>query len=1276
MKEAAELKAKEEADARARAEEALKQARARVELRVTNASPKRPGACSLCFAARVQDQASSAGLTLSFSSPVFLHVTCASTLFSLWAACADEAQLKNRDSSIKRNTALLRKLRTNVADEGGAALLRELRACNCAKYVSEAAQALAEGKLKSSDVWTAVQLASELHQTYAEAAPLLCAALAKVIPAAGAATAGEGGEPLSAVQRRLKLRLLTELLSVGLSTDISPLVTALRELASDNFIRDKEQFHTSLTLIASFAKHAHSELLLRAALPQSGEAQAEPSSAAAAPPDGASADVRAAAAAEAEAVTLSRSWCFPQDKAQVLVAILSKACDSALAALDDEHTALLAAERENARCLESRGEVPETQAAGYERLRKSYESLLRNASSLTEALGRTPPAYPEDAVTRLAPGGASTGELGRLESLRAASDAAALEAGPWDDEDHRAFYTSLPELRAMVPAVLLGGAADGGSERDLTAVPGADAAVPSDAPDASDAMAVPAGQSGEVATQAVASGSDAPTDKDDPSGGAALGQLLTRLGSCLSRDDCEAFVLDFCYLNSRPARKRLVRELLHPRWPAQQQPFLCRIAAGLATVARDVGPPLVAAAEDEAAQLRSRKPQDVATCEARCRNASLIGELTKFKLAPPGLALGMLKSLLDDFTGHNVDVAAALLDSCGRYLCRTAESAVRANALVDVLGRLKQARNLDARQAALVDSAYLACRPPARGTAAHWRRKERPPMLEFIRHVVFTRLGRDTLEGCVRLLRRIPWTPVHEEYLLKCLLKTHKMRAASVPCVAALVASLSRVHDSLAVAMVDDTLEAIREGMATNALSQQQRRVAQARLLGELLHHRLVHADAVFSALWLILTHGYDAAGTGDPASGMPQAQPPSNTSGGAAQGGDSSLASLWPAWDPPEDCFRIRLMVTLLNVAGPLCDRGPAKVKLDKFLAYFQRYVLSKPSLPLDQAFDVADLLAKLLPHGPVHATFADAADAVARSEAQEAATAAARTGSGAMAAVEEDEEDEGSYDEQDDDSSLDDDISQDDDDAMDMDDDEEEEGEEEEEEEGEEGSSEEESEDEDDPLARRHRGPRNLVPAEEADAFERDMAAVLAEAGQMGAAVPGGAVARPPPVVGLRPLARNALPVMSLGVSPAATASTPAAGGSASTAATGGPGVGSSAGQGESEGGTMAFRMLTRRGGSSSSASRVLNVPVASEMVTTVVAHQEAEEAERSQLKRLVLDQVALSESMATAADSAAYPPGRVLMSTGAQRGAGSGSGSGSAGSRWSGTGRAPRL
>lgn len=59
-------------------------------------------------------------------------------------------------------------------------------------------------------------------------------------------------------------------------------------------------------------------------------------------------------------------------------------------------------------------------------------------------------------------------------------------------------------------------------------------------------------------------------------------------------------------------------------------------------------------------------------------------------------------------------------------------------------------------------------------------------------------------------------------------------------------------------------------------------------------------------------------------------------------------------ALDPPEDCFRIRMIITLLQTCGHYFDRGSSKRKLDRFLIYFQRYVLSKGPIPLDIEFDI----------------------------------------------------------------------------------------------------------------------------------------------------------------------------------------------------------------------------------------------------------------------------------------------------------------------------------
>ena len=52
---------------------------------------------------------------------------------------------------------------------------------------------------------------------------------------------------------------------------------------------------------------------------------------------------------------------------------------------------------------------------------------------------------------------------------------------------------------------------------------------------------------------------------------------------------------------------------------------------------------------------------------------------------------------------------------------------------------------------------------------------------------------------------------------------------------------------------------------------------------------------------------------------------------------------------DPPSDFFRTRLICGLLRTCGMFFAKGTAASRLDRFLVYFQRYLLSKEPAPLD---------------------------------------------------------------------------------------------------------------------------------------------------------------------------------------------------------------------------------------------------------------------------------------------------------------------------------------
>ncbi len=74
--------------------------------------------------------------------------------------------------------------------------------------------------------------------------------------------------------------------------------------------------------------------------------------------------------------------------------------------------------------------------------------------------------------------------------------------------------------------------------------------------------------------------------------------------------------------------------------------------------------------ESEFATLARSKDATARTLEPRVRNMRYVAELAKFRLFPPGTAFSMLKSLLDDFSGHNIDAACAMVETAGRFFYR------------------------------------------------------------------------------------------------------------------------------------------------------------------------------------------------------------------------------------------------------------------------------------------------------------------------------------------------------------------------------------------------------------------------------------------------------------------------------------------------------------------------------------------------------------------------------------------------------------------------------
>lgn len=820
------------------------------------------------------------------------------------------------DSSIKRNTAVIKKLK-QINEEQRESLMDELRGVNLSKFVSEAVTAICDAKLRSSDIQAAVQICSLLHQRYKDFSPSLVQGLLKVFFPGKSGDDLEVDKNLRAMKKRSTLKLILELYFVGVIEDSGIFINIIKDLTSIEHLKDRDATQTNLSLLASFVRQGRAFL----GLPQSGQEIIE---------------------------EFFKGLNITADQKKFFRKSLNTYYDAAAELLHSEHSSLRQMEHENAKILNAKGELSDENASSYEKLRKSYDHLYRAVSALAEALDMDPPAMPEDGHTTRVTTGEDTSSPG------AGKDSSVLEA-MWDDEDTRAFYECLPDLRAFVPAVLLGEAEPKANEQSPKTQE-----QPSDLAPESDQgqMAIP--DSAEVSTDSGTlqeTKNEKGKDKDekdkekakDPDKekgkdkdaerkgeiekekikgleGTNLDGLLQRLPGCVSRDLIDQLTVEFCYLNSKSNRKKLVKALFNvPRTSLELLPYYSRMVATLSTCMKDVSSMLLQLLEEEFNFLINKKDQ--MNIETKIRNIRFIGELCKFKIAPTGLVFSCLKACLDDFTHHNIDVACNLLETCGRFLYRSPETTVRMANMLEILMRLKNVKNLDPRHSTLVENAYYLCKPPERSARVS---KVRPPLHQYIRKLVFSDLDKSSIEHVLRQLRKLPWSEC-EPYLLKCFMKVHKGKYGQIHLIASLTAGLSRYHDEFAVAVVDEVLEEIRLALELNDYGMQQRHLAHMRLLGELYNYEQLDSSVIFDTLYLILVFGH----------------------GTAEQ----------DVLDPPEDCFRIRMVITLLQTCGHYFDRGSSKRKLDRFLINFQRYILSKGPLPLDIEFDLQDLFADLRP-------------------------------------------------------------------------------------------------------------------------------------------------------------------------------------------------------------------------------------------------------------------------------------------------------------------------
>ncbi|KAG9231221.1 armadillo-type protein [Amylocarpus encephaloides] len=888
---------------------------------------------------------------------------------------------KSLDSSLKKNTAFIKRLRTAISAPTLATFLQEIRALSLHKYLSEIISACYEGlcRLKSpGEIEAGVEIVSALHQRFgpAEFTEFLgwlvgkgLATPEKSLLKTLAADVREKEEKERITRQRVLLRVVTELWLVGaLRTlddvsrpddvsrgkeslsgqsaklpDLKSKTTGVGkgggaepfplEVLKDLLGHDRD--HANLPLLVIFVKAFGWDILGVRDAGSEGRKTVEE--------DGATRITEGAMEADEDSpVEPTTPDGFTEDPPlaspelqERFRNILRRYFDDVKVHIIRDQKAISKQARKDAEAYVKSGQVFEDRHASYEKGVKAQERLIANAQVLADALGGDMPDLKDSEDASVA-GNGGIGLVKTGEYLRGESDG----AGIWEDEDERRFYENLVDLKGKVPGMLL---EDGKKKKT----------------DNDDKV----GKRVEVSESPV---EPTKTNEDDLSTaianktvGAQVDALLARLPDLTNKELIDQAAIDFCFLNSKASRNRLIKAVQEiPKGRSDLLPSYSRLVATLGKYMPDVPKGLVDHLDQEFRSLQRRKEKEFLG-QARLGNIRYLAELTKFGVVPEHVIFHCLKVSLDDFSRMNIEIICNLLENCGRYLLRNQETSPRMTSFLETLKRKKSVQHIGQQERMLIENAVYYVDPPVRAAI---QQKERTPIDLFIRKLVYLGMNNRNYSKILKQIRRLHWEETEVVAILENVFsKPGKVKYGNIHLLAILVSALYRYHQDFVITVIDNLLEYIVLGLEQNDFKFNQRRLADVKYLGELYNYRMVDHPVIFDMMYRIMTFGH---------------------------GGPPVPGRVNP-FDMPDDFFRIRLVANILETCGIFFNRGAAGKKLDYFLSFFQYYIYTKDALPMDIEFIVQDVFALTRPQWKLASNLEEASRAFQLAMAQDQKTA-----------------------------------------------------------------------------------------------------------------------------------------------------------------------------------------------------------------------------------------------------------------------------------------------
>ncbi|KAG5438446.1 hypothetical protein PCANB_002935 [Pneumocystis canis] len=835
----------------------------------------------------------------------------------------------NLDASLKKNTAFIKRLRTGITGDIHDQLIRDIETLSLEKYISEIVGAATEGLQKSktsTDIFTAIEVISALHQRFSTLfTPFLTFQIARGLtqPLKGymASLTQEQREKEDSqrlLKQRVLLRVSVELWLVGVLRTLDDAIplgvttntnsqqkSSKLQKRSENHVNEpfvysiikdiihQDRDYINLPLIVTFVRNFASDIfcISQKRLKKIIEGDISENS---------------TESSQQYIIDENISICAPDIRENIKL-LLYKYFDNLKEYIAKEHKNLRIQEKSVSDASVNRGEINEDRQNNLDRLEKYLEKLISNAKMcltlmfmnyskhcrLADILGLLMPELKDQDEDLLN----TVDSCVRISNSFLQDKEEVISNSLWEDDDQKKFYEDIIDLKDMVPHMFLTNDKKQNKESDVCVENKVSSSV-----DKLDEIELDITDDNIEGIENEINESDfSQEDLNMFKGiGIQIDVYIARLPELNNRDLIDQAAIDFCFLNSKASRNRLIKVLCEP--PRNRQdifPYYSRLIATLAKYIPNIRDSVIEYLIKQFKKIVTLGTKDL---ELRTKNARYLSELIKFNIVPHHLVFHCFKITIDKFSKQTIETLCILLEECGRFLFRHPETNPRMVILLETIMRKKNAQNLGQQERLMIENAFYYVNPPEQPIIQH---KTRSIEELYIRKLIYkATLGKSSV-----------WD----------------VRFNNIHLLAILIKGLSFYHHEFTIKLVDSILELIRIGLEENNYKHNQRQIALVKYLGELYNYKILDTPVIFDTLYTLVIFGH--------VDGRPH-------------------PDKYTPIDPPDDFFRIHLICTLLDTCGLCFDRGSSRKKLDIFLAFFQYYIHTKHPLTMDVEFVLQDTM------------------------------------------------------------------------------------------------------------------------------------------------------------------------------------------------------------------------------------------------------------------------------------------------------------------------------